>query len=99
MEVFDSLTDDQFVVMVDTVASVKPEEVEEEVKAEETEAQAEEEVEEEVVASDEEVLETAEAEESIDLSVEADTEEAQAEEIDTVRAGLQEWVTDHILNK
>ena len=34
MEVFDSLTDDQFVVMVDTVASVKPEEVEEEVKAE-----------------------------------------------------------------
>ena len=99
MEVFDSLTDDQFTVMVETVASVKPEEVEEEVKAEETEAQAEEEVEEEAVASDEEVLETAEAEESVDLTVEADTEEAQAEEIDTVRAGLQEWVTDHILNK
>jgi hypothetical protein len=99
MEVFDSLTDDQFTVMVETVASVKPEEVEEEVKAEETEAQAEEEVEEEAVASDEEVLETAEAEESVDLAVEADTEEAQAEEIDTVRAGLQEWVTDHILNK
>ena len=99
MEIFDSLTDDQFTVMVETVASVKPEEVEEEVKAEETETQAEEEVEEEVVASEEEVLETAEAEESVDLSVEADTEEAHAEEIDTVRAGLTDWVNNHILNK
>ena len=99
MEIFDSLTDDQFSVMVETVASVKPEEVEEEVKAEETEAQVEEEVEEEAIASDEEVLETAEAEEFVDLSVEADTEEAHAEEIDTVRAGLKDWVNNHILNK
>ena len=97
MEIFDSLTDDQFAMMVDTVASVKPEEVEVEVQAEET--QAEEEVEEESVASEEEVLETAEAEESVDLSVEADTENTQAEEIETVRAGLQDWVTEHILNK
>ena len=95
MEIFDSLTDDQFAMMVDTVASVKPEEVEVEVQAEET--QAEEEVEEEVVASEEEVLETAEAEESVDLSVEADTEDTQSEEIETVRAGLQDWVTEHIL--
>ena len=99
MEIFDSLTDEQFSVMVETVASVKPEEVEEEVKAEETEAQVEEEVEEEAIASDEEVLETAEAEEFVDLSVEADTEEAHAEEIDTVRAGLKDWVNNHILNK
>jgi len=99
MEVFDSLTDDQFVVMVDTVASVKPEEVEEEVKAEETEAQVEEEVEEEAVASEEEVLETAEAEESVDLSVEADAEDTQSDEIETVRAGLKDWVNNHILNK
>ena len=99
MEIFDSLTDDQFSVMVETVASVKPEEVEEEVKAEETEAQVEEEVEEEAIASDEEVLETAEAEEFVDLSVAADTEEAHAEEIDTVRAGLKDWVNNHILNK
>ena len=99
MEVFDSLTDDQFVVMVDTVASVKPEEVEEEVKAEETEAQVEEEVEEEAVASEEEVLETAEAEESVDLSVEADAENTQSDEIETVRAGLKDWVNNHILNK
>ena len=97
MEIFDSLTDDQFAMMVDTVASVKPEQVEVEVQAEEI--QAEEEVEEEVVASEEEVLETAEAEESVDLSVEADTENTQAEEIETVRAGLQDWVTEHILNK
>ena len=97
MEIFDSLTDDQFAMMVDTVASVKPEQVEVEVQAEEI--QAEEEVEEEVVASEEEVLETAEAEQSVDLSVEADTENTQAEEIETVRAGLQDWVTEHILNK
>ena len=50
-----------------------------------------------VVASEEEVLETAEAEESVDLSVEADTEDTQSEEIETVRAGLQDWVTEHIL--
>jgi len=99
MEIFDSLTDDQFAMMVDTFASVKPVEVEAESQEEETEAQTEEEAEEEAVASEEEVLETAEAEESVDLSVEADTEETQSEEIDAVRAGLQDWVTDHILNK
>ena len=99
MEIFDSLTDDQFAMMVDTVASLKPVEVEVEVQAEETETQAEAEAEETAVASEEEVLETAEAEESMDLSVAADIEETQSEEMDVVRAGLQDWVNDHIVNK
>ena len=99
MEIFDSLSDDQFAMMVDTVASLKPVEVEVEVQAEETETQAEAEAEETAVASEEEVLETAEAEESMDLSVAADIEETQSEEMDVVRAGLQDWVNDHIVNK
>jgi len=99
MEIFDSLTDDQFAMMVDTVASLKPVEVEVEVQAEETESQAEAEAEETAVASEEEVLETAEAEESMDLSVAADIDETQSEEMDAVRAGLQDWVNEHIVNK
>ena len=99
MEIFDSLTDDQFAMMVDTVASLKPAEVEVEVQAEETESQAEAEAEETAVASEEEVLETAEAEESMDLSVAADIDETQSEEMDAVRAGLQDWVNEHIVNK
>jgi len=99
MEIFDSLTDDQFAMMVDTVASLKPVEVEVEVQAEETESQTEAEAEETAVASEEEVLETAEAEESMDLSVAADIDETQSEEMDAVRAGLQDWVNEHIVNK
>ena len=45
---------------------------------------------------DEEVLETAEADEIVDISVESD-EFAGDDVIDTVRAGLHDWVNKVIL--
>ena len=110
MELFGDLTDDQFEALAKTLgeyASVEEEVVEEteasdagEADDNEAEATAAEEASEteEAIASqvDEEVLETAEADEIVDISVEAD-EFASEEVIDTVRAGLHDWVNKVIL--
>jgi hypothetical protein len=110
MKLFGELTDDQFEALAKTLGEYAPVETE---ATEETEASAtdetgddeaesavvEEECEaEETVASqvDEEVLETAEADEVVDISVESD-EFAGEEVIDTVRAGLHDWVNKVIL--
>ena len=110
MELFGDLTDDQFEALAKTLGEYAPVEMEatEETEASdagetddnEAEAIAVEEVSEteEAVASqvDEEVLETAEADEIVDISVESD-EFAGEDVIDTVRAGLHDWVNKVIL--
>ena len=110
MELFGDLTDDQFEALAKTLEEYTPVETEavEETEASdadetddnEAEAAAVEEASEteEAVASqvDEEVLETAEADEIVDISVESD-EFAGEEVIDTVRAGLHDWVNKVIL--
>tara|TARA_R110000824_G_scaffold48118_4_gene136048 strand:+ start:5818 stop:7422 length:1605 start_codon:yes stop_codon:yes gene_type:complete len=110
MELFGDLTDDQFEALAKTLGEYTPVETE---AAEETEASDTDETDdneaqtaaveeasetEEAVASqvDEEVLETAEADEIVDISVESD-EFAGEEVIDTVRAGLHDWVNKVIL--
>ena len=109
MEMFGELSDDQFEALAKTLGeyATVTEAVEETDASDdegadndtEAEASADEEVEaEEVVATevDEEVLETAEADEIVDISVESD-EFAGDDVIDTVRAGLHDWVNKVIL--
>jgi hypothetical protein len=104
MELFGDLTDDQFEALAKTLGEYAPVETEasdtDEADDNEAETAAVEEASEteEAVASqvDEEVLETAEADEIVDISVESD-EFAGEEVIDTVRAGLHDWVNKVIL--
>ena len=109
MEMFGELSDDQFEALAKTLSEYAPQteaieetEASDDEEAEndtEAEASADEEVEaEEAVATevDEEVLETAEADEIVDISVESD-EFAGDDVIDTVRAGLHDWVNKVIL--
>ena len=111
MELFGELTDDQFEALAKTLGEysvVEAEEVEETEAndaddAEETdscdsEASVQDEEAEEAIAAevDEEVLETAEADENVDISVESD-EFAGEDVIDSVRAGLHDWVNKVIL--
>tara|TARA_R100001129_G_scaffold94044_2_gene63983 strand:- start:2143 stop:3714 length:1572 start_codon:yes stop_codon:yes gene_type:complete len=109
LDTFASLSDEQFEEVVQTIASIKPEDVEvEETEAsegeedsaeadeavEDTEQSEEAEAEAEVLA--EEVLETASEEEEADLSV---ASEEEVDELDTTRAGLRDWVDSYIFNK
>jgi uncharacterized protein YaaR (DUF327 family) len=109
MELFGDLTDDQFkslaktlgeyAVETETVEEIEASADEDDSDSTEVEASADEdsEVEEAVAAEvDEEVLDTAEADEVVDISVESD-EFAGEEVIDTVRAGLHDWVNKVIL--
>jgi hypothetical protein len=106
MELFGELTDDQFEALAKTLSEYVASETAEETDAsddedatDDTEAAADEDVEaEEAVATevDEEVLETAEADEVVDISVESD-EFAGEDVIDSVRAGLHDWVNKVIL--
>ena len=109
MELFGELTDDQFAslaktlgeyaVETETVEETEASTDEEESDSTEAEASADEDVEvEEAVATevDEEVLDTAEADEVVDISVESD-EFTGEDVIDTVRAGLHDWVNKVIL--
>ena len=109
MELFGELSDDQFEALAKTLgeyAVVEAEEAEETEAADteddddscDADASIEEEEAEEAVAAevDEEVLETAEADETVDISVESD-EFAGEDVIDSVRAGLHDWVNKVIL--
>jgi len=112
VETFASLDDEQFEALVATfvdynnqfqvsevseVAESVDEATEVVEEAETTEAGESDEDEAEEAKADEAVLETAEAEEAVAISVEADPADG-TEEADTVRAGLQDWVTKCILN-
>jgi len=104
MELFGELTDDQFEALAKTLSEYAVKETdasddEEAIDDTEAEASANEDIEvEEAVATevDEEVLETAEADEVVDISVESD-EFAGEDVIDSVRAGLHDWVNKVIL--
>ena len=106
MELFGELSDDQFEALAKTLGEyvVETEAVEEteaadEEDTDETEAEASADEVEEVVATevDEEVLETAEADETVDISVESDEFAGEGDVIDSVRAGLHDWVNKVIL--
>ena len=111
MDLFGELTDDQFEALAKTLGEysvAETEEVEETEAADtddeedtdscDAEASVEDEEVEEAIAAevDEEVLETAEADENVDISVESD-EFAGEDVIDSVRAGLHDWVNKVIL--
>ena len=104
MDLFVDLSDDQFEALAKTLGEYHPADDTEEIEASDEEADnteaevsAEDEAEEAVATEvDEEVLETAEADETVDISVESD-EFAGEEVIDTVRAGLHDWVNKVIL--
>tara|TARA_B100001123_G_C15336924_1_gene1033225 strand:- start:3775 stop:5373 length:1599 start_codon:yes stop_codon:yes gene_type:complete len=108
METFGELTDEQFTALVQTLASY----VAENTKVDNSDDSAAEIVAEEVVDEtadsetveaaeevvDTEVLETVEAEETSTLSVASDASVGSDDGIETVRAGLQDWVSTVVLN-
>jgi hypothetical protein len=107
MELFGELTDDQFEALAKTLSeyAVETATVEDTVASDDEEANddteakasADDEAEEAVATEvDEEVLETAESDEVVDISVESD-EFAGEDVIDSVRAGLHDWVNKVIL--
>ena len=108
METFGELTDEQFAALAHTLATYVAEKtkvddsddtaaelVVEEVVDEATDSETVEAAEEVV---DTEVLETVEAEETSTLSVASDASVGSDDGIETVRAGLQDWVSTVVLN-
>ena len=109
METFGDLTDEQFGALAQTLATYVAETqttvddsddtaaeiIAEEVVTEATESETVEAAEE---AVDTEVLETVEAEETSTLSVASDASVGSDDGIETVRAGLQDWVSTVVLN-
>ena len=102
LESFAGLSDEQFLILAQTLAEYTKISEDIEAKAEVVESAEEEVVAETVEAIeetvDEEVLETVEAEETSSLSVASDATVGSDDGIEVVRAGLQDWVQTVILN-
>jgi len=107
VEVFESLTDDQFEAIAETLRDsrthtedkaqeeAEAEEEGEEVDADEAKTEEDTEDHEEASEAGEEVLETASPEEAIDMSAASEDSE---EEAGHVRSNLRDWVNTYVLN-
>ena len=108
VEAFTGLSDEQFEILVQTLADYsdkwknkkndKDEDEEMDASVEKASVEATDEEVEVDAKVDEEVLETVKAEETSSLSVASDATVGSDDGIDVVRAGLQDWVSTVIIN-
>jgi len=102
LETFASLSDEQFNEVINTIASMRVEEVEKDDVVTEAQAEESKEADEELVEDseaseeiDEEVLDTADAEEEANLAVSSEEPEESTEH---VRSSLRSWVNTYVFD-